>query len=260
MLRIYQSLKKRSDYLVLTHVVVDSQESYLIHRGFKKWFPKEYRKENIVNDVGGRVGDIMTDSLIAERKRANDLMSSSTSGRIEPQLDRMMTFAIETKRIPFLLVSDNLTAASRAKVAQARKSKKRGSKVKMYPGFIKDAYEFIGRCQYQWDITVIFLQDDKELVRVFTEIIKVHANHNEGWPMYSGSKRLSPIKKKYKEMKSTPEELFMANALRIDPTKAKRLMKTFGGYCGISEASVRDLMKIPGIGIVTAERIKKMIG
>ncbi|MHA1615451.1 MAG: helix-hairpin-helix domain-containing protein [Candidatus Thorarchaeota archaeon] len=52
----------------------------------------------------------------------------------------------------------------------------------------------------------------------------------------------------------------MSNVCHVSPTVAERLFKHFGSLKRILLASESELISVPGIGPITAKRIKSLLG
>ena len=69
-----------------------------------------------------------------------------------------------------------------------------------------------------------------------------------------------PLRRGYRPRTLRSEQLFILQGLpKVGPTTAKRLLKHFKSVSNVMNATVEDLVRVEGVGEVSAEKIREVL-
>jgi Fanconi anemia group M protein len=170
---------------------------------------------------------IINGSVAIERKTARDFLISIMDGRLFNQISKLKRYCIN----PILLVEGNpfKTGLSMDDMAI------RGALIS---------------AQAIWYIPVILSRTKEE-----TKDIMVMIGKQEEACM-----DVVPLRHGYRPRRLKSKQLFILQGLpKVGPTMAKRLLVHFKTVSNVINATVEDLMKVEGIGKVSAEKIRAVL-
>ena len=170
---------------------------------------------------------IINGSITIERKTARDFLSSIMDGRLVNQISNLKRHCIN----PILLVEGNpfKTGLSMDDMAI------RGALIST---------------QAIWYVPVIFSRTKEESKDIMVMIGKQEEACMDVVPLRHG----------YRPRRLRSKQLFILQGLpKVGPTMAKRLLVHFKTVSNVVNATVEDLMKVEGIGKVSAEKIRAVL-
>jgi len=170
---------------------------------------------------------VINDSITIERKTARDFLISIIDGRLFNQISKLKRYCIN----PILLVEGNPFKTD----------------LNMDHMAIRGA---LISAQAIWYIPVIFSRTKKESKDIMVMIGKQEEDCMDVVPLRGGYR---PKRLKSKQL------LILQGLPKVGPTMAKRLLKHFRSVSNVINATVQDLMKIEGVGKVSAEKIREVI-
>jgi len=187
-------------------------------------------------------GDFATDGCVFERKDITDMFQSMKGsnmrigGRLFDQMNGMVDYALETGRVPFLVIVGPVE----------RLREKLPSYVEVN---LNALYGAIASVIVRYGINVLWLSDLTEALQCIWRIAtKVH----EG-------KRFLPHRKSLRLIHRDRRIAHVSNILRISPRIAERLLETYGSLRKILLADPKELVLIDGIGPVTVARLRALL-
>lgn len=170
---------------------------------------------------------IINGSITIERKTARDFLISIIDGRLFNQISKLKRYCIN----PILLVEGNPFKTDLSMDGTAI----RGALIS---------------AQTIWYIPVIFSRTKEETKDIILMIGKQEEACMDVVPLRGG----------YRPKRLKSKQLFILQGLpKVGPTIATRLLKHFKSVSNVINATVQDLMKIEGVGKVSAEKIREVI-
>jgi len=170
---------------------------------------------------------IINDSITIERKTARDFLISIIDGRLFNQLSNLKRYCIN----PILLIEGNLFKTDLSFDDMAI----RGALIS---------------AQAIWYIPAIFSRTKEDTKDIIVMIGKQE----------EACMGVVPLRGGYRPKRLKSKQLFILQGLpKVGPTMAKRLLKYFNSVSNVMNATVEDLMKIEGVGKVSAEKIREVI-
>ena len=170
---------------------------------------------------------VINDSITIERKTARDLLISIIDGRLFNQLSKLKRYCVN----PILLIEGNPFKTDLDFEDMAI----RGALIS---------------AQTIWYIPVVYSRTKKE-----TKDIMVMIGKQE-----EACKDVVPLRGGYRPRRLKSKQLFILQGLpKVGPTMAKRLLKHFRSVSNVMNATVEDLMRIEGLGKVSAEKIREVL-
>ena len=187
------------------------------------------QETEIILEVGQvPYGDyIVNDSITIERKTARDFLISIIDGRLFNQLSKLKKHCPR----PLLLIEGNPYETDLA----------------FDPLAIKGA---LLSAQAIWYVPVIF-SSSKEETR---DILLMLGRQEENGP------DVVPLRGGYRPKRMKSRQLYLLQGFpQVGPTMAKRLLEHFGSITKIMNATIRELMRVEGIGQVSAKAIREIL-
>ena len=186
------------------------------------------------------VGDyIVSPETVIERKTIYDLINSVYDGRIFVQCSNLINYYTK----PLIIIEGNLTDLD------TREHFENDSKLIIDK--IRIAYETLIRVALDFRIPILYTNS----VFYTAELLVLLASHQ------FKSKNDGPLLKKIK--KSNPfllQQLYVLTSLPgIGSKLATRLLDKFHSPANVLNASIADLARIPGLGNMRAEKIRKIL-
>jgi Fanconi anemia group M protein len=170
---------------------------------------------------------VINDSITIERKTARDFLISIIDGRLFNQLSNLKRYCIN----PILLIEGNPLKTD----------------INMDDMAIRGA---LISAQAIWYIPVIFSRTKEETKDIMVMIGKQEEACMDVVPLRGG----------YRPKRLKSKQLFILQGLpKVGPTMAKKLLKHFKSVSNVINATVEDLMKIEGVGKVSAEKIREVL-
>ena len=170
---------------------------------------------------------IINDAITIERKTAKDFLISIIDGRLFKQLSNLKKHCSR----PLLLIEGNPYETDLA----------------FDPLAIKGA---LLSAQAIWYIPVIFSSSKEETRDIFLMLGRQEENNLDVVPLRGG----------YRPKRLKSKQLFLIQGLpQVGPTMAKRLLEDFGSAAKIMNATVAELMRVEGIGQVSAKAIRAIL-
>jgi len=167
---------------------------------------------------------IINDAITIERKTAKDFLISIIDGRLFKQLSNLKKHCSR----PLLLIEGNPYETDLA----------------FDPLAIKGA---LLSAQAIWYIPVIFSSSKEETRDIFLMLGRQEESTLDVVPLRGG----------YRPKRLKSKQLFLIQGLpQVGPTMAKRLLEDFGSAAKIMNATVAELMRVEGIGQVSAKAIR----
>ena len=175
-----------------------------------------------------RYGDyIINNSITIERKTARDFLISIIDGRLFKQLSNLKKHCSR----PLLLIEGNPYETDLA----------------FDPLAIKGA---LLSTQAIWHVPVIFSSSKEETRDIFLMLGRQEESRLDVVPLRGG----------YRPKRLKSKQLFLIQGLpQVGPTMAKRLLEHFGSVAKTMNATVADLMRVEGIGQVSAKAIRAIL-
>ena len=170
---------------------------------------------------------IINDAITIERKTARDFLISIIDGRLFNQISNLKKHCSR----PLLLIEGNPYETDLAFDPQA----------------IKGA---LLSTQAIWYVPVLFSKSKEETIDIFLMLGRQEENNLAVVPLRGG----------YRPKRSKSKQLFFIQGLpQVGPTMAKRLLEHFGSAVKIMNATIAELMRVEGIGQVSAEAIRTLL-
>jgi len=170
---------------------------------------------------------IINDAITIERKTAKDFLISIIDGRLFKQLSNLKKHCSR----PLLLIEGNPYETDLA----------------FDPLAIKGA---LLSAQAIWYIPVIFSSSKEETRDIFLMLGRQEESTLDVVPLRGG----------YRPKRLKSKQLFLIQGLpQVGPTMAKRLLEDFGSAAKIMNATVAELMRVEGIGQVSAKAIRAIL-
>jgi DNA excision repair protein ERCC-4 len=175
-----------------------------------------------------RYGDyIINDAITIERKTARDFLISIIDGRLFNQLSKLKKHCPR----PLLLIEGNPYETDLA----------------FDPLAIKGA---LLSAQAIWNVPVILSGSKEETRDIFLMLGRQEESGLEVVPLRGG----------YRPKRLKSKQLYLLQGLpQVGPTMAKRLLEHFGSVAKIMKATVAELMRVEGIGRVSAKAIRALL-
>lgn len=208
----------------MIELIIDNREPAPLRASIKRRFKD---KCNIVEKTLPEGDYLISDSVIVERKRIDDLYSSIMDGRLDSQCCRLTT-NYQGKLI-VLFVHGNLE-----EYAKEQRIKRRVN-INYKVVFSKLAEVMCS------GILVLWVEDKKNGTDLLINYI---LDIGEG---------------KWQIPFSCDAALFLGKMLHINKTQVEELLKTHKSVVGIAKASETSLMKVKGIGEKKAKYIKGVL-
>ena len=169
----------------------------------------------------------INDSLTIERKTARDFLQSIADTRLFKQLSNMKKYC----DYPVVLIEGNPFKTGMNFRYQA----------------IRGALLSI---QTIWHIPVIFSRSKNDTRNIFMMI----------GTQQEKCMNTVPLRGVYKPRKLKSGQLYLLQGMpQIGPRLAKRLMQRFGSVQRVMNASVDELKKVEGIGLISAQKIRDLL-
>jgi Fanconi anemia group M protein len=170
---------------------------------------------------------VINDSITIERKTARDFLISLIDGRLFNQLSNLKRYCLN----PILLIEGNPFKTDLDFEDMAIR------------GALISALTI-------WYIPVVYSRTKEE-----TKDIMVMIGKQE-----EASADVVPLRGGYRPRRLKSKQLFILQGLpKVGPTMAKRLLKHFKSVSNVMNATVEDLMRIEGLGKISAEKIREVI-
>jgi ERCC4-type nuclease len=205
----------------LIHITLDSREPLALRNAIKKRFKEKviFKEETLPE------GDyLISDCVIVERKRIDDLYSSIMDGRLKSQCCRLTTN--HTGKLIVLFIHGSLED-----YAEEQRVKRRV--------FINSKLVFHSLSEVMCSGIMVIWCDDKKngtdtLINLMCDI--------------SNGRWMVPF--------SCDGDLLLAKLLKVNRTQVNELLKEHKSIVGIAKASETSLMRVKGIGDKKAKYIK----
>ena len=170
---------------------------------------------------------IINDAITIERKTAKDFLISIIDGRLFKQLSNLKKHCSR----PLLLIEGNPYETDLA----------------FDPLAIKGA---LLSTQAIWHVPVIFSSSKEETRDIFLMLGRQEESRLDVVPLRGG----------YRPKRIKSKQLFLIQGLpQVGPTMAKRLLEHFGSVAKTMNATVAELMRVEGIGQVSAKAIRAIL-
>jgi len=187
------------------------------------------QKTELILEVGPvPYGDyIINDAITIERKTARDFLISIIDGRLFNQLSKLKKHCPH----PLLLIEGNPYITDLA----------------FDPLAIKGA---LLSTQTIWYVPIIFSSSKEETRDIFLMLGRQEESSLDVVPLRGG----------YRPKRLKSKQLFLIQGLpQVGPIMAKRLLEHFGSVTKIMNATVAELMRVEGIGQVSAKAIRAIL-
>lgn len=221
-------------------IYVDDREPMWVVIALRRYHGQD---QVIVKRLERGHGDVVGGHLGFERKEVVDLISSIADGRLITQMNLMGIFCEEHGKIGHLVVHGDLDHGMKT--------------YREHSGAGINENEVIHRITeacVRNDITAYWMPTASLAVKLIYETLMIANTGN----LYN--RKINKLKSKWKREAPDKKTWFLANALQIDTAMMKALIDRFGGIIGLQGASIRELTEVPGVGRVTASKIKGMLG
>lgn len=170
---------------------------------------------------------IINDSITIERKTSRDFLLSVIDGRLFNQLSNLKKHCPN----PIVLIEGNPYQTD----------------LDFDPNAIKGA---LLSSQVIWYIPIVYSRSKEDTRDILLMIGKQDETHTDVVPLRSG----------YRPKRLKSRQMFILQGLpQVGPRMAKRLLKYFGSVSKVMNATTQDLMKVEGIGEVSAEKIRLVL-
>ncbi len=175
-----------------------------------------------------RCGDyIINEAITIERKTARDFLISIIDDRLFKQLSNLKKYCSR----PLLLIEGNPYKTDLAFDPQAIKGALLSTKA-------------------IWYVPVIFSNSKEETRDIFLML---------GGQEESGQD-VVPLRGGYRPKRLKSRQLYILQGFpQVGPTMAKRLLEHFGSIAKIMNATISELMRVEGIGRISAESIRAVL-
>lgn len=185
--------------------------------------------EDLVLEIGQiAYGDyIINEAITIERKTARDFLISIIDGRLFNQLSNLKKHCSH----PLLLIEGNPYKTD----------------LDFDPLAIQGA---LLSTQAIWYVPVIFSRSREETRDIFLMLGRQEESGREVVPLRGG----------YRPKRLKSRQLYLVQGLpQVGPTLAKRLLEHFGSVVKIMNATVFELMRVEGVGRVSAKVIREVL-
>jgi len=170
---------------------------------------------------------VINDSITIERKTARDFLVSIIDGRLFNQLSNLKKHCLN----PILLIEGNPYK----------------TELNFDPMAIKGA---LLSAQAIWHIPVIFSRSKEDTRNILLMIGRQDQTYMDVVPLRGG----------YRPKRLKSKQLYLLQGLpQVGPLLAKRLIEHFRSVSRVMNASIEELMKIDGLGRVSAEKIREAL-
>jgi len=170
---------------------------------------------------------VINDAITMERKTARDFVVSLVDGRLFSQMSKLKRHCIH----PVVLIEGNPFKTGLDFDDMAI----RGALISI---------------QAIWYVPVIYSRSKEET----RDIILMIGRQEEAWT------DVVPLRGGYRPRRLKSRQLYILQGLpKVGPTVAKRLLEHFGSVLNAINAPVEELMRVDGIGRVSAETIREVL-
>jgi len=170
---------------------------------------------------------VINDAITMERKTARDFLVSLVDGRLFSQMSNLKRHCIH----PVVLIEGNPFKTGLDFDDMAI----RGALISI---------------QAIWYVPVIYSRSKEET----RDIILMIGRQEEAWT------DVVPLRGGYRPRRLKSRQLYILQGLpKVGPTVAKRLLEHFGSVLNAINAPVEELMRVDGIGRVSAETIREVL-
>jgi DNA excision repair protein ERCC-4 len=170
---------------------------------------------------------IINDSITIERKTSRDFLLSVIDGRLFNQLSNLRKHCPN----PIVLIEGNPYQTD----------------LDFDPNAIKGA---LLSSQVIWYIPIVYSRSKEDTRDILLMIGKQDEIHTDVVPLRGG----------YRPKRLKSRQMYILQGLpKVGPRMAKRLLKHFGSVSNVMNATTQDLMKVEGIGEVSAEKIRLVL-
>jgi DNA excision repair protein ERCC-4 len=170
---------------------------------------------------------IINDSITIERKTSRDFLLSVIDGRLFNQLSNLRKHCPN----PIVLIEGNPYQTD----------------LDFDPNAIKGA---LLSSQVIWYIPIVYSRSKEDTRDILLMIGKQDEIHTDVVPLRGG----------YRPKRLKSRQMYILQGLpKVGPRMAKRLLKHFGSVSNVMNATTQDLMKVEGVGEVSAEKIRLVL-
>jgi Fanconi anemia group M protein len=170
---------------------------------------------------------IINDSITIERKTSRDFLLSIIDGRLFNQLSNLKRHCSN----PIMLIEGNPYRTD----------------LDFDPNAIKGA---LLSSQVIWYIPFIYSRSKEDTRDILLMIGKQDETYTDVVPLRGG----------YRPKRLKSRQMFILQGLpKVGPRMAKKLLRHFGSVSNVMNATTEDLMKVEGVGEVSAERIRLVL-
>lgn len=187
------------------------------------------REEEISLEIGRvRYGDyIINDAITIERKTARDLLISIIDGRLFSQISNLKKYGSH----PLVLIEGNPFETD----------------LQFDPMAIKGALISIKSI---WYVPVLYCKSIEETKETLLMIGRQEENCSDVAPFRGG----------YRPKRLKSRQLYVLQGFpSVGPVLAKKMLNHFGSVSKIMKASIEDLLKVEGLGKITAQAIRDVL-
>ncbi len=170
---------------------------------------------------------IINDSITIERKTSKDFLLSVIDGRLFNQLSNLKKHCPN----PIVLIEGNPYQTD----------------LDFDHNAIKGA---LLSSQVIWYIPIVYSRSKEDTRDILLMIGKQDETHTDVVPLRGG----------YRPKRLKSRQMYILQGLpKVGPRMAKRLLKHFGSVSNVMNATTQDLMKVEGVGEVSAEKIRLVL-
>ena len=170
---------------------------------------------------------IINDSITIERKTSRDFLLSIIDGRLFNQLSNLKKHCSN----PIMLIEGNPYRTD----------------LDFDPNAIKGA---LLSSQVIWYIPVIHSRSKEDTRDILLMIGKQDETYTDVVPLRGG----------YRPKRLKSRQMFILQGLpKVGPRMAKKLLRHFGSVSNVMNATTQDLMRVEGVGEVSAEKIRLVL-
>jgi len=170
---------------------------------------------------------IINDSITIERKTARDFLISIIDGRLFTQLSNLKKHC----PCPVVMIEGNPCETD----------------VDMDPAAIKGALISV---ETIWYVPIVFTRSKEDSVETLLMMGRQDETNMDVVPLRGG----------YRPKRLKSRQLYILQGLpKVGPTVAKRLLEHFGCVSNVVNAPVEELMRVDGIGRVSAKTIREVL-
>lgn len=208
-------------------VVVDQRELHsTVARQLSKRSDIQTRLETL------SVGDyICSDRVAVERKTVDDFLDTLL-GEERSLFEQASDLTRHYPRSVFLIEGDNLY-----------------EKRDVHPNAIRGSLTSLA---VDFGVSVLFSSDEDDTTKIISTIATREQEHNDRTISVHGEKQAKTL--------SEQQEYVVASIAEIGPVTARSLLSEFGSVEAVMTADKQTLMEAEGVGEVTAERIRDVVG